>query len=273
MEKLNLDALASFKAELEKYFQDCSMEGFELMQYPASLAEADRKSFNENLELSGITGLQRETILNGLLRDNGKINFVAYLLATGIIDLEVSNLDIDGQTVFMRLSAIYIKRETYQLGRAIGNLFYRGYCICEADLKFLQGLYSSRLTSEEFLNWSRLRFAALINDGDNFLYALKKQKVLFALLSIKMGRPVYFNLPNLLGVVGNAIHHYPDCGDIIFRAMEAYSRKKAVEALDMKKRNFAKKKSDYILNKPEQDTRFEEIAKIVYPELSLFLKG
>lgn len=269
MDKLNIDALAGFKAELGKYFQDCSQEGFELMEYPASIAEADRKWFNKNLGLSGITGLQRETILNGLLRDNGKINFAVYLLGAGTIDLEVSNLDIDGQTVFMRLSAIYIKKETYQLGRAIGSLFYRGYSICEADLKFLQVLYSSRLTSEEFLNWSRLRFAVLINDGDKFLYALKRQKVLFALLSIKMGRPVYFNLPNLLGVVGNSIHHYPDCGDIILSAMEVYSRKKAIEALDMKKGNFAKKKSDYILSKPEQDTRFEEIAKIVYPELSL----
>ena len=237
------------------------------MELIGTIGNENLESFNERLRLHEIVNSEKDTELNFLLKDEKNINFVIYLIAARQLSLQVNCKDDQGMTVFMRIAKYYLKKESYHLGQAIGNLLKRGYEVRNDDLKFMATLYSPNLSSEEFLNWSRLRFAVLTRNGEDFLYALKKQKVLFAILSLKLGRPVFYKLPNLLGVAGNALYHYPQNGDIILRAIKIYARTAEIDRLDSNKGNFAKKIMAFEASKPIQDSRFLVIAGMILPEL------
>jgi hypothetical protein len=128
-------------------------------------------------------------------------------------------------------------------------------------------IYKELKNQSEQERWYILRFAVILNDAEKFNIVIQKQREMFVILSLKMEKPIYFNFPNLLGVINNAIQHYRESGDIILKAMNVYNQTDLINELDARKGNFNKKLREYNQNKPFQDKDFEEIVKLIFPEL------
>jgi hypothetical protein len=123
------------------------------------------------------------------------------------------------------------------------------------------------LKGESYLiKWSRLRFIIKLKKTTDIKKAFKKEKVLFTILSIKMGRPVLFNYPNLLGILNNAMEYYRESGDLIIKSLDIYNQFNKLIEMDSKE-VFVRKLEEYEMNKPFQDEELEYIVKVLFPDL------
>lgn len=264
--KQNID---NFIVELEKYYIDSSAEYCVGQGIVDKLNKEEVEYLNENLNLSKIVGVERNDILNCLLKDKEKNKFTELLLKSTNINLDVNNISNSNKSTFILLTENYFKESSYLIKWLIKNLFERGYTIKKQDEIFITELYKGLQSQDQFENWTILRFAVKLNNKEQIRLAFDKLHILFVILSLKLNKPIHFSFPNLLGVLNNAFNsnNYKENGDVILKAIEVYSRKTTIQELDSRKGNFKKKLSDYEQNKPIQNKEFEEIIKIVFPEL------
>lgn len=179
--------------------------------------------------------------------DNEKTDFI--LLAEKYLDENSSHPELTKQSII--------------------NLFEGGYRVKKQDDDYIKDAYNKYAidSNENFEKWSVLRFIVKLDDAEKIKLALSKLKPLFVLSSLKIGRPIYFNFPNLLGVLNNAIDHYREDGDIILKAIKVYDREKEISKLDANKGVFKRKTENYQNNKPIQNKYFVEVAEIIFDEL------
>lgn len=179
--------------------------------------------------------------------DNEKTDFI--LLAEKYLDENSSHPELTKQSII--------------------NLFEGGYRVKKQDDDYIKDAYNKYAidSNENFEKWSVLRFIVKLDDAEKIKLALSKLKPLFVLSSLKIGRPIYFNFPNLLGVLNNAIDHYREDGDIILKAIKVYDREKEIAKLDANKGVFKRKTENYQNNKPIQNKYFVEVAEIIFDEL------
>jgi len=147
------------------------------------------------------------------------------------------------------------------------KILKRGYEISEEDTKAVNNLHTLIKGEDYFLKWCRLRFMVKLKHEALIKLAIKKEKVLFTILSIKIGKPIRFNFHNLLGVLNNALEYYKESGDLIIHALHTYDQFDHVINLDSKE-VFVGKVEAYEGNKPEQNRQLEEIIGILFPELN-----
>lgn len=252
--------------QLSDYYRDCSGNYFEGIYYLTKLNKEELSYFHSKLNLPGLVGVERQLILHSLLKDPEKRNFLEFVFFTGLFNLEVNVEDEQGFTPFMIIADQYIggnSRGYHQVER----LMEWGYVIKPKDGAFVKQLYQKVDSQRDFETWTYLRFAVILNDFKMYQVAMSKSRELFTILSLKMGKPIGFNYPNLLGVVNNALQHYRESGDLLLEAIDVFGQAEKIQKLDRKKGTFAHKKAEYLENKPFQDKEFEEVAKIVFPEL------
>lgn len=259
--------IENFIIELENYYLDCSTNYFNNMGIVDKLNIEETKYLNDKLDLSKIVGVSSKMILNETLKDKTKNNFSYFLLRSRNINLEVDYLDETKKTIFIRVAKNYFSEKNGFLISSINELFKRDYKIKDEDVTFVKELYKEIESQDDFEKWSLLRFAIKLDNSEKFEKAYLKSRELFVILSLKFGKPIHFNFPNLLGVLNNAIQHYRENGDIILKAMNVYDRTFKIQELDSKKGNFKKKIIEYQENKPIQDKNFIEIVQLLFPEL------
>lgn len=262
--KQNID---NFLVEIEKYYTDCSADYFPSQGIVDKVNKEELEYLIERLDLSKIVGVNSNLILHETLKNKEKNKFSYFLLRSKNIPLEVNFLDETKKSVFIRLAENYFEEKNSFLIYSINEIFNRGYIIKEEDEIFTKQLYKKIQSESDFEKWSMLRFAVKLNDSEKFSLAYEKQRELFVVLSMKFNRPIYFNFPNLLGVLNNAIQHYRENGDIILKAMEVYNQVDEIKKLDARKGNFGRKLNEYHSNKPIQNKKFEEIVKLLFTEI------
>lgn len=180
--------------------------------------------------------------------------------------------DDNEKTDFILLAEKYLDENSSHselTKQSIANLFEGGYRVKKQDDDYIKDAYNKYAidSNENFEKWSVLRFIVKLDDAEKIKLALSKLKPLFVLSSLKIGRPIYFNFPNLLGVLNNAIDHYREDGDIILKAIKVYDREKEISKLDANKGVFKRKTENYQNNKPIQNKYFVEVAEIIFDEL------
>lgn len=178
---------------------------------------------------------------------------------------------INNETTFMKLANMYFKSgkdENFSLSIFL-EIFERGYKINSEDEQYVWNLYKKTRNQDDLIKWSIIRFIQKLNNPEQIKLTLKLQntKILFVILSYKLGKPINYNFPNLLGVSNNAIQHYKKSGDIILKAMETYGQTQKIKTLDLKKGTFKRKLNEYNKNKPAQDKDFEDVVKKLFKEL------
>jgi len=267
MEYWKDESFKAFLIEFPKYYKDSSLDYFQSMNLPSKLNKEERKILNERINLPELVGCEKKLVLHELLKDNSKDKFTFYLLNTREIEVDINSYDKTKKTVFMEIARKYFKQEKWISPFLISSLFKRGYKIKEEDNQYVEKLYKKIKKQHDLDKWTTLRFATKLNDEKKFEIAQNHTRELFSILSFKMGKPIHFNFPNLIGVANNAISHYRESGDLILKSIDRYGQTEKIHQLDKRKGTFKRKRLEYIENKPIQNKEFEEIALELFPEL------
>ncbi|MEO6722609.1 MAG: DUF6035 family protein [Ferruginibacter sp.] len=264
-QKISLD---EYFDNLKDYYNNCEKSSFRLSNKVQELTQEEKNYVNSNVNLQGITGFDKEQLINSILRLPDKYNFARHLIVSDNIDLEINSI-LDGKSTFIFLLNLLITKtdDFYSVGHLILELYKRGYKSKACDGIFLKEIYKDLPSKDAFTLWCTARFAYILNDHKKFEKVYRNEKVLFTILSFKLKKPVGINYPNLLGIANNAIQHYRDNGDILIKAMHHFGVYKEIIDRD-KKRVFQEKKSDFEKYKPIQDKEFLEIILTVFPELA-----
>lgn len=262
--KINID---EYIENLKGFYSDSSKGSFRSTSIVDSLNQEEIIYLNQNLHLDQLVGVEKKYILNKLLQDKTKYNFVKYILITSSIELEVNNVDETNKSLFeLLIESMISANEPYNHYQFV-LLYNRGYINTKLDEDFLINFYKTKITSQQIFElWCMARVCYKLNNQDKIEKAFHKDRVILSLLSFKQGRPVGFNFPNLLGVANNAIKHYREQGDLILYAMRYYKVYEDIKQRD-KKGSFRQKESDFKEFKPIQDVEFNEIAYEIFPEL------
>lgn len=103
------------------------------------------------------------------------------------------------------------------------------------------------------------------------------ERLLASLYSAKHGRPIGYNLPNLLAVANNLLEHYKEHTRLFTWALHIYGRRDEIRAADEKKKNFQKKvdrcKEGLSRKDPSftQSSSYNELVTLLFPELVPYL--
>lgn len=161
------------------------------------------------------------------------------------------------------------------------ELFKNGYVFTKTDFRFINKEFENKLESNESLNQFTfiyfisisIFFSKLIKHKELYeLYNNSTQQLLFSILSIKKKRVIGSNFSNLIQVV----NHYTNIRndrvfffDVIVKAIEVYygidefcrkeDRKGLLKAKILNSNNW----------KPQQETKYNKLVSIVFPELNL----
>ncbi len=267
MEYWKEEYFKTFLVEFPKYYRDPSANYFQSQNLPSKLNKKEQELLNEKVNLPKLVGCKKKLVLNELLKNSAKDKFTFYLIQTIEIDCEVNSYDKTKKTVFIEIAQRYFYQETWISPYLISKIFERGYEIKEEDNQFVFDLHKQIKKQSDLDKWATLRFATKLNDKDKFEIAQNHTQELFTMLSFKMGKPIHFNFPNLLGVAINAIIHYRESGDLILKAIEKFGRFEKILKLDQRKGTFKRKRLEYLENKPIQNKEFEDIAIELFPEM------
>lgn len=267
MEYWKEELFKTFLVEFPKYYEDSSADYFQSQNLPSKLNIKEQELLNSKINLPELIGCEKDLVLNQLLKDKSKDKFTFYLIQTLELGCEVNAYDRTKKTVFIEIAERYFEQETWISPYLISKLFERGYKIKEEDNQFVLELYKKIRKQNDLDRWATLRFATKLDDKNKFEIAQTHTRELFSILSFKMGKPVHFNFPNLIGVANNAISHYRESGDLILKSIDKFGLTEKINQLDKRKGTFKRKRLEYLENKPIQNKEFEEIAIELFPEL------
>lgn len=170
-------------------------------------------------------------------------------------------------------------RQQSDLFEKITDFFKKEYEFRTQDKKFIKNVFDVSLSNNEKLNDNTLVYYVSISIFLSRLtnykelynnYNISIQQLLFAILSIKMKKVIGNNFSNLIQIVNHHTNIKNDrvvFFDVIIKAIETYwGIDKFCHSED--KRGLLKPK---ILNtsnwKPQQETKYNEIISIVFPEI------
>lgn len=180
-------------------------------------------------------------------------------------------------TEFQRL----FLRQQSEMYDKIFDFFKNGYEFTKQDIKFIKNIFDVSISNNEKLNDNTLLYYVSIGvflnriSKDESLYSLydgKVEQLLFAILSIKMKRVIGNNFSSLIQFVNfytNLKNDKVVFFDVIVKAIE-FCYDGGIDAFcksEDKKRLLKPK----ILNrnnwKPQQDTKYNGVVSIVFPEI------
>lgn len=180
-------------------------------------------------------------------------------------------------TEFQRL----FLRQQSEMYDKIFDFFKNGYEFTKQDIKFIKNVFDVSISNNEKLNDNTLLYYVSIGvflkriSKDENLYSLydgKVEQLLFAILSIKMKRVIGNNFSSLIQFVNfytNLKNDKVVFFDVIVKAIE-FCYDGGIDAFcnSEDKKGLLKPK---ILNtnnwKPQQDTKYNELVSIVFPEI------
>jgi len=170
-------------------------------------------------------------------------------------------------------------REQDEIFEKIFDFFKVQYTFSKQDLKLIKNIFEKKLPAKEKLNEDTIIyyisisiFLSKLSDYKELYnsYNSKIQQHLFAILSIKKKRVIgnnYSNLIQIINLYANPKNPKAVCFDLIIKAIEVYY---GVDEFCSKEDKNGLLKSK-ILNstnwKPQQETKYNDIVSIVFPEM------
>lgn len=263
-------------SQINRYIQQLH-SSYILNEWPDNLVyklrelSIDEKCYlNSNLNLHKIAKVDKDDFFIHQLCVKEKREFCIKLLASEVVELNVNIRSSDGKSCFEFISMYCIEqakslRQNYM---SFTSLYKLGYTNRPEDLSTLRKLYDKNVKSPEALQiWSYCRFAYILANSTQIDEAFRKDKILFTILSFKMGKPVGVHYPNLLGIANNALHHYGSSSRLIIRAIHHYNMYEKIISKDQKG-TFKYRYDEVLETEPIQDEEFEAIILKIFPELN-----
>jgi competence CoiA-like predicted nuclease len=187
-------------------------------------------------------------------------------------------IELRNEFLITNYQRLFLKQQDEMYDK-IFEFFKNDYAFANEDKSFIKKVFNESILNTEKLNDSTIIYYVSISIFFNRLsnnkelynvYNSKVQQLLFAILSIKMKRVIGNNFSNLIQVVNQYTNLKSDrvvFFDVIVRAIEVYYGIDEFCKSEDKKALLKPK----ILNtnnwKPQQETKYNEIVTIVFPEI------
>lgn len=270
-EKLNNEILATEKELREKEFikqQKAKEEALKLQLERAKEIKCDYEDYNYSYYED-----KNETPI---------IDYTVQKIRERNIHFDECNRDIRvnlrNEFLVTNYQGLFLK-EHHEIYDKIFDFFKTQYIFSEQDKKFIKSVFESKLPTNERLNEDTVIYYISISLFLNKLSDYKElyssynsyiQQHLFAILSIRKRRVIGYNYSNVIQIVNlyaNSKNPKAIYFDLIYKAIETYYGVEEFCKMEDKKGLLKSK----ILNsnnwKPEQETKYNEIVSIVFPEI------
>jgi len=205
-----------------------------------------------------------------LFVERKKPYYLKFICLTDIIELDTSVIDQNGKTIFQNLlefndMEIFKTYTTY--------LFRKGYSPTDNDILDHETLFiekKNNLTENErhqIDKWAFIYFLLRIEKRETAMDVLREERILYAILSLKLDRVLGYGFSNLRQITNNIYSQHPGYGSIYYQAMSSYNQtsKQFEEDKHGKLRN---KIFNFLHDTPEQNTQHNELFFELFPELN-----
>jgi len=226
----------------------------------SNLSQPAKDLLNEKLDLVNMK-FNDKPLVNGLITSDNthKYQFLIFILEQLSISLDLTLKDESGNTVLLEA----IHNSKYYSHYIIQSLFIRGYKLSDIEEASLIEKFKSNTTRPEHLeNITVALICHRLSKPELILKSQKIIKVFFTLLSFKTKKVVGFKI-NHTALANNFIQHHQEFSALFIRALQQYNFYDELKA----KSSFEKKEQIVKENMPFQETEYDEVLKVMFPEL------
>ncbi len=210
-----------------------------------------------------VTQYDGKPLIHYLLSEPKHNAFTSFLLGYHHIDIDV-NIEHDDiccfEVLFDTVQSLHSKLRLMQL------LYERGYDVSQHRRPFTrlaEELRRKDLSPDQIKE--AYRYAAILqfNDLDLILKYSEIEQVVFSLYSVRFGKIIGYQLPNMLALANNFLNSYGEFVEIFLKALKFYQKYDEVTTRD----SFRNKLNSYRSNPPVQNNEYDVILEKLFPKL------
>lgn len=242
------------------YSDDNSFLNFFDKELLSKLSQPAKDLLNEKLDLVS-KKIDEKPLINGLITsdDYHKHRFLILILEQSSILIDVTLKDVFGNTAL--LDAIYNSKYSSQY--VIEHLFIRGYKMSDVEESLLiESFKDSKTRPDHLENITLALICHKLSKPELILKSQKIIRVLFSFLSYKTKKVIGFKL-NHTALANNFLEHHQEFSTIFLHALKEYGHYDELH----KKPSFSKKEQTILSTLPFQETEYDDVFKIMFPEL------
>ena len=225
---------------------------------------------NDKLDLPNKT-YKNKPLINGLIEllntSQEKLKFLIFLLEATKIDIDLQLVDNSNRSCLMEAIDL---NDSFQSSRILKLLFLRGYILSDSDKNYLKTEFNNPQTDNN--KKEKILISTIYHKLKNRELILKVsdiEKILFTIYSIKCNKIIGFGFNNFTALANNALTYYNNFYNVFHQALKCYNEKYHLYDELRKKTSFLNKEQNIINNMPHQKTEYNDIFKIVFPEIFL----
>lgn len=254
---------------LVEYYNNCEKLDLLGVDSIRELTEKEKEYLNNSLNLQEITGYEKQSLINNLLRSQSKANFALSLLYCQDLSLVINEIS-ENKSTFIYLFENLIQKEKnasylFLVKDIFSSLYKRNYTKNICDGPFLKKSEEKcKSSSGAFAAYCIARIAFNLDDYRKFEIAINNDSVLFAILSFRYNRPLGSGLTSLKAIANNSIMHYRDKRPILIKAMHIFN---VYEKISIDNKVLKEAEKDMEINGIQEDDEFNKIIIKLFPNL------
>lgn len=228
------------------------------------LSSPAKDILNRKLDLSNKKYCNKP-LVNGLIftlgTEQDRYHLLECILDIDDIDINVNLKDNNGVTA---LKECLNYKDEWKSSRLIYLLFRRGYIMdSEEEIELLDILGANAASPDIITNIAMSIVYKNMRDNEDRSKAYKINRFFLSLISLKYNRVIGYKFPNILALSNNALNYYKEFSTIYLKACKKYNQYN-----DLITKPSFKKKVEQIQNEiPFQDSSYDDILNIMFPEL------
>lgn len=224
------------------------------------LSQPAKDLLNEKLDLKNKI-YNGKPLINGLLSVEGfeKYSFLTFILEQQEIEVDITSKDDRGKSALFEA----IQNKKYSAHYIIELLFMRGYQLSEEDASYLDTEFKNPSVRPEILeNIAIAIICYKLNDSELITKFRRVERAVFSILSYKKNKVIGYKM-NHTALANNFLQHHKDFSNIFLKALKVYKHYDLLKA----KPSFTKKESEILAEMPFQETGYDDIFMILFPEI------
>jgi hypothetical protein len=225
-----------------------------------NLSQPAKDILNDKLNLSN-KKFEDKPLINGLIstENRAKKQFLLFILEQTDLNLDLSLKDASGKTVLYEAINNINFLPTY----IIELLFIRGYKLTNEDENYVITEFNKQSNRPEILQNLAFTIACCKLSDIELIKKLKRiDRIVYSILSFKENKVIGYKL-NHKALANNTLQNHKDFSKIFLKALKKYNYHSEL----LKTPSFSKKESSIIQEMPFQETDYDNVLSVLFPEL------
>lgn len=256
-----IDIVNYLSEQIQKlYSEDTSFFTIPDRELLSRLSQPAKDLLNEKLDLVN-KKYNEKPLINGLIAsdNNRKRQFLFYILEHPELSIDLTLKDESGNTALYE--AIYNSKLYTEY--IIQLLFIRGYKMIDSEESFLNNEFKSNATRPEHIeNITVAIISHKLMTPELILKSRNIVKLIFTILSFKINKVIGFKI-NHTALANNLLNHHPDFSTLFLVALKKYDYYDTLKT----KPSFVSKEKTILESLPYQETEYNDVLNILFPEL------